>query len=325
MKAIVINAYGPPEVLHVQEVKKPTPKDNEILIRIHAASSGPADAAFRKGDPFIVRLMFGLRRPRIKILGAELAGVVESVGKAVTAFKSGDQVFGMSSADLGCHAEYICLPENAILVMKSPEMTYEEAVAVADGSPTALTFLRETAKIQPGQKVLINGASGAVGAAAVQLAKHFGAEVTGVCSTGNAALVKSIGADSVIDYTKTDFTKTGQTFDIIFDAVGKSSFANAKRALTPTGVYLTTVPSMTIVFQMLSTMIFKSGKKARFTTAGLLQKKENFSYLKDLFDKGVLKAVIDRCYPLEQIVEMHRYIDSERKKGSVILSIVSPQ
>ncbi|MCK6576841.1 MAG: NAD(P)-dependent alcohol dehydrogenase [Anaerolineae bacterium] len=320
MQAVISMRYGSPDVLELQEVAKPTPKDKEVLIRVHAAVVGPSDTAFRQGNPFIVRLLYGLRKPRLSTLGVEFAGEVEAVGAAVTLFKPGDQVFGMSPDRFGAHADYLCLPEDKPVVVKPAGMTYEEAVGVCDGAPTALTFLRDTAKLQPGARVLINGASGAVGAYAVQLAKLFGAQVTGVCSAANIELVKALGADVVIDYTRTDYTRTGQTYDIIFDAVGKSSFSRCKGALTRHGVYLSTIPSLSIVFDMLRTSLF-GGRKAKFTAAGLQQNKQNLTFLADLFTAGRLRAVIDRRYPLEQAAEAHRYVETGRKKGSVILMV----
>ncbi len=319
MKAIVTTKYGTPDVLQLQEVAKPTPKDNEVLIKVHAASLGPADCAFLKGDPFIIKLMYGLTKPRLSIGGTEFSGEIEAVGPSVTEFKQGDQVVGLSPDTFGAHAEYMCLPENKPLIVKSAKMTDEEAVAMVDGGLTALTFLRDVAKIQPGQKVLINGASGAVGAAAVQLAKHFGAEVTGVCSAANVEMVKSLRADHIIDYTTTDFTKNGKTYDIIFDAVGKRSFSQCKRALTAKGIYLTTVPSLGIVVSMLGNAL--RSKKAKFVPAGLMQKKENLVFLNELFEAGKIKAVIDRCYPLRQIAEAYRYVDTGRKRGNVVIVV----
>jgi NADPH:quinone reductase-like Zn-dependent oxidoreductase len=318
MKAIICTRYGPPNVLQLAEVAKPAPKDNEVLIKIHAATAGPADCAFRKGEPFIVKLIYGLSKPKFAILGAELAGEVEAVGKDVTLFKAGDQVFGMNPT-FGCYAEYTCLPETAALTLKSPAMSYEDAAGIVDGATTALTFLRDVAKIQSGQSVLVNGASGAVGAYAVQLARYYGARVTGVCSTANVALVMSLGADVVIDYTKEDFARGGQPYDIIFDAVGKSSFSDCKGALTDTGVYLTTVPTLGIVFQMLRTSM--GGKKAKFATAGLMQNKENLIFLRELFEAGKIRPVIDRRYALEQVPEAHEYVDLGRKKGNVIIAV----
>jgi NADPH:quinone reductase-like Zn-dependent oxidoreductase len=320
MKAVICTQYGSPDVLQFREVAKPTPKENEILIKVHATVVTPSDCAFRKGDPFIVKLIYGLRKPRLSTQGVEFAGEVEAIGSAVKLFAPGDQVFGMSPDAFGAHAEYMCLPESKPVIVKPSRIPYAEAVGVCDGAPTALTFLRDTAKLQRGQKVLINGASGAVGAYAVQLAKYYGAEVTGVCSTTNLEMVKSLGADDVINYTREDFTRSGATYDVIFDAVGKSSFSRCKRALTRNGVYLTTVPSLGIVFHMLRTSLFGS-KKAKFATAGLMQNKQNFGFLKELVEAGKLRAVIDRCYPLEQVPEAHRYVDTGRKKGNVIIQV----
>lgn len=320
MRAIVYEKYGTPDVLQLKEVEKPSPKDNEVRIRVHAAIVTPSDCAFRKADPFMVRFIYGLTSPKNKILGVELAGEIESVGTGVTLFKKGDQVFGISPKSFGAHAEYTCLPENDPVAIKPANMTFEEAVGVCDGALTALIFLRDTAKIQSGQKVLINGASGSVGSYAVQLAKYFGAEVTGVCSTANLGMVEALGADKVIDYTKVDFTKSGQSYDVIFDAVGKSSFLSCKSSLTPRGIYLSTVPTLSTILQMLWTS--KSGsKKAKFVTAGLMQNKGNLIFLKELIEAGQLKSVIDRRYPLEQTAEAHRYVEKGHKKGNVVITL----
>ncbi|MCL4860189.1 MAG: NAD(P)-dependent alcohol dehydrogenase [Caldilineaceae bacterium] len=320
MRAIVCTKYGPPEVLALREVAKPAPKRNEILVRIHAAVVGPADCAFRKGKPFIVRLIYGLTKPRLSTQGVEFAGEIEAIGSDVTLFKAGDQVFGMSPDTFGAHAEYLCLSETKPVVVKAANTSYEEAVGICDGAATALTFLRDVAKVQPGQEVLINGASGAVGAYAVQIARRFGARVTGVCSGRNVEMVKALGADAVIDYTKIDFAATGQTYDVIFDAVGKRSFNQCEGALTERGVYLSTVPSFGILWSMLWTSI-RGGKKAKFATAGLMQNKETLAFLRDLAEAGQIKAVIDRRYPLEQIVEAHRYVETERKRGNVVITV----
>ncbi len=319
MRAIVYHKYGSPDVLELQEVAKPVPKEHEILIHVHAAAVTPADIAFRKGEPFLGRLFSGLIRPK-RIPGVEFAGDIEAVGTDVTLFQKGDQVFGTAGTGFGAHAEYICLSEEGVVARKPATMTYEEAVAVCDGALTALVFLRDEAHIQRGQKVLINGASGAVGAAGVQLARYFGAEVTGVCSTTNVALVKSLGADTVIDYTKEDFTKNGETYDIIFDAVGKSSFSRCKGSLTHRGVYLATVPTLAILLQTVWTPKIGS-KKAIFTTAGLKQRKANLNFLRELVEAGKLHAVIDRRYPLEHIAEAHRYVEKGHKKGSVVIAV----
>jgi NADPH:quinone reductase-like Zn-dependent oxidoreductase len=320
MKAIVQTRYGPPDVLQLKEVAKPTPKDNELLIKIYATVVTTLDCNTRKGVPFWTRLVSGLGKPKITILGFELAGEIEAVGRDVKRFKEGDQVFGATSTSLGAHAEYICLPEDGALAIKPANMTYEEAAAIVEGGLTALPFLRDKGNIQSGQRVLINGASGSIGTAAVQLAKQFGAEVTGVCSTTNLEMVKSLGADTVIDYTKEDFSKTGQTYDIIFDPVGKSSFSRCKGSLTQRGIFLTT---NLIILQMLWTSIIGS-KKAMIEFSGLRsssEKSKDLIFLRELIEAGKIKAVIDRRYPLEQTAEAHRYVDKGHKKGNVVITV----
>ena len=321
MKAIVCTKYGPADVLQLKEVEKPTPKENEVLIRVFGAAVNSTDPTFRLGKPFISRLFTGLIKPKNPIPGDVLAGEIEAVGKDVKLFKKGDQVYGATGTNLGAHAEYKCLPEDEALAIKPVNMTYGEAAAIVDGALTALPFLRDKGKIQSGQTVLINGASGSVGTAAVQLAKHFGAEVTGVCSTTNLELVKSLGADKVIDYTKEEFTKTDQTYDIIFDTVAKSSFSKCKNSLTQKGVYLTTLPTLTIMLQVLWTSKLGS-KKAKFMAAGLRpsnEKAEDLLFLKELIEAGKLKSAIDKSYPLEQMAEAHRYVEKGHKKGNVVI------
>ncbi|TLS51355.1 NAD(P)-dependent alcohol dehydrogenase [Paenibacillus antri] len=320
MRAMVQISYGPPEVIVPREVAKPSPGNNEVLIRIHAAAVGPSDCAFRKGDPLMVKLLYGLSRPKFAIGGCELAGEVEAVGKEVKQFKVGDRILGMSIKNFGAYAEYKCLSEESPLVVIPDNITFEEAVGVCDGGATALTFLRDKATLRKGQKVLINGASGAVGIYAVQLAKHFGAEVTGVCSAGNESLVRKAGADFIIDYTREDFTKTDKAYDVVFDAVGKRSFSACKRVLTSKGIYLTTVPKPSIILQMMWTSLFK-GKRAVFAAAGLMQNKTNLAFLVELARNGTLNAVIDHRYPLERLPDAHRYVETERKKGNVIVQI----
>jgi len=325
MKAIVYTEYGPPDVLQLKEVEKPTPKDNEVLIRVYAATVTAGDVNVR-GFTFVPpgfgplpRLMFGLRKPKRTILGTELAGEIEAIGKDVTLFKKGDQVFGIGSESFVAYAEYVCRPEAGALAIKPTNLTYEEAAAVPFGASTALYFLRDMAKIQRGQKILINGASGGVGTYAVQLARYYGAEVTGVCSTTNLELVKSLGADKVIDYTKEDFTKSGETYDIILDTVvGKTSFSRCKHSLKQKGLYLAVAGGLQEMVQMLWTSMI-GGKKVLFGSPS--ECKEYLIFLKELIEAGKIKVVIDRRYPLEQTAEAHRYVDKGHKKGNVVITL----
>jgi len=319
MKAIVYTKFGSPDVLELKEVAKPTPKDNEVLIRIVATTVAVEDPGIRARPG-----LNGFLKPKKSILGFYLAGEVEAVGKDVKRFKKGDQVYGNTGLGLlGTYAEYICMPEDGALAIKPANITYAEAAALPNGALTALPFLRDKGNIQSGQKVLINGASGAVGTIAVQLAKYFGADVTGVCSTTNLEMVKSLGADKVIDYTKEDFTKNGQTYDIIFDTVGKSPFSSCKGSLTENGIYLTTVPSPAIMLQMLWTSM-TGGKKVGIAATGLRpsnEKTKELIFLNGLIEAGKIKAVIDRSYPLEQIAEAHKYVEAGHKKGNVVITI----
>lgn len=319
MKAIVYTKFGSPDVLQLKEVAKPAPKDNEVLIRIVATTVAVEDPGIRARPG-----LNGFLKPKKSILGFYLAGEVEAVGKDVKRFKKGDKVYGNTGLGLlGTYAEYICMPEDGALVIKPANISYEEAAALPNGALTALPFLRDKGNIQSGQKVLINGASGAVGTMAVQLAKYFGADVTGVCSTTNLEMVKSLGADKVIDYTQEDFTKNGQTYDIIFDTVGNSPFSRCKGSLTENGIYLTTVPSPAAMLQMLWTSK-KVGKKVGIAATGLrssTEKTKELVFLNGLIETGNIKAVIDRSYPLEQIAEAHKYVEAGHKKGNVVITI----
>ena len=316
MKAIVYTKFGPPEVLQLQAVEKPTPKDNEVLIKIHATTVVKEDPDMRASPGFN-----GFLKPRNPILGQELAGEVEAVGRNVTRFRPGDQVFGIGA--FGAYAEYKCMPETGALAIKPANISYEEAASVPNGALTALPFLRDKGKIQSGQTVLIYGASGSVGAAAVQLARYFGAEVTEVCSTVNLEWVKSLGANLVIDYTQEDFTENGKTYDVIFDTVGKRSFSECKGSLTDEGIYLATVPTPVIMLQALWTA--RSGsKKVKFVATGLRPAREKIKdlvFLTELIEAGKIKPVIDRRYPLEQIAEAHRYVEKGHKKGNVVITV----
>lgn len=320
MRAIVCTEYGSPDVMQLREVEKPTPKENEVLIKIYATTVTSADLRIRKADPFPIRFFYGFIRPNNNtILGSELAGEIEAVGKNVKQFKTGDSVFASAGISLGANAEYICLPEEGAVAIKPTNMTYEEAAAIPFGATTSLFFLRDKGKIQSGQELLIYGASGALGTAAVQLAKFFGAQVTGVCSTAKLELVKSLGADNVIDYTKEDFTQSGKTYDVIFDTSGKSSFSDCLSSLKNNGLYLRAVhinPSP--IFRGLWTSI-TSTKKVIGGVA--IERKEDLIFLKELIEAGRMRAVIDRHYPLEQTAEAHRYVEQGYKKGNVIITV----
>ncbi|MEJ2617182.1 MAG: NAD(P)-dependent alcohol dehydrogenase [Ignavibacteriaceae bacterium] len=320
MKAIVYEKYGSPDVLKLKEIEKPTLQNNEVLIKIFATTVTAVDSIFRQGSQFFARLATGITKPKNQILGAEFSGEIESVGKEVKLFKPGDYVFG---AHEGTHSEYICLPEDSAVVMKPSNINFNEAAAVSYGTLTALPFLRDNGKIKKDQKVLIIGASGAVGTYAVQIAKYFGAEVSGVCSTSNLEMVKSIGADKVIDYTKEDFSTNGEKYDIIFDTVGKSSFSNCKNSLKKKGVFLTAVISTAILFQMLLTSKMSS-KKAQIAFTGLRSasdKTKDLDMIKKLIESDKIKAVIDKTFTLEQIAEAHSYVDKGHKKGNVVITV----
>jgi NADPH:quinone reductase-like Zn-dependent oxidoreductase len=299
-----------------------------VLIKVHATTVTTGDVNIRgfvfvpPGFGLMARLMFGIRKPKKAILGLELAGEIEAVGSSVSRFKVGDRVLGLDGSRIGAYAEYTCRPETGGLVIKPEHMGYAEAAAFPNGALTAYTFLKKLGNVQRGQKVLIVGASGSVGSAAVQLAKHYGAEVTGVCSGSNAALVLSIGADSVIDYTREDFTRNGQAYDIIFDTVGKTSFARCKSALTPKGTFLSAAGGLGTMLLMLRTSLF-GRKKVKAGTSS--ESQEDLAALTRLAEAGAIKPVIDRCYPLEAMVEAHRYVDTGRKKGNVVITVVQDQ
>ena len=322
MKAIVYTQYGSPEVLQIKDVEKPLPADNEVLVKVHAASANAADWHLLRGKPFLVRLSFGLLKPKHQILGADIAGRVEAVGTAVKQFKPGDEVFGdISASGWGAFAEYVSARENE-LVLKPVGLTFEEAAAVPLAAVTALQGLRNKGQIQPGRKVLINGASGGVGTFAVQIAKSFGAEVTGVCSTRNVDMVRSIGADHVIDYTQEDFTRSGLRYDLIIGANGNSSISDYSRALAPRGIYVALGGSMAQVFQAMLLgpwMSIAGGKKM----GSYLMKpdKKDLAFLKELLEAGNMKPVIDRRYPLHEVAVALRYLEEGHARGKVVITI----
>lgn len=320
MRAIVCTEYGSPDVMQLKEVEKPTPKGNEVLIKIYATTVTSADLRIRKADPFPVRFFYGFIRPKNNtVLGSELAGEIEAVGKNVKQFKVGDPVFAGAGISLGANAEYICLPEEGAIAIKPINMTYEEAAAIPFGATTSLFFLRDKGKIQSGQEVLIYGASGALGTAAVQIAKSFGAQVTGLCSTANIELVKSLGADKVIDYTKEDFTQSGKSYDIVFDTVGKSPFSGCLSSLKNNGLYLRAVHiNLSPILRGLWTSITSSKK---VISGVAIERKEDLIFLKELIEKERMKSVIDRRYPLEQTAEAHRYVEQGHKKGSLVITV----
>jgi NADPH:quinone reductase-like Zn-dependent oxidoreductase len=324
MKAIVHTKYGPPDELQLKEVEKPVPGDHEVLIRIHATTVTTTDCNARnftfvpESFRFFARMMFGFKKPKINILGIDLAGEIEAVGRNVKRFKKGDRVFGSPGTNFGAHAEYICLSEEGTLVIKPANMTYEEAAAISLAGNTALFFIRDLAKIQTGQKILIHGASGAIGTYAVQLAKYYGADVTGVCSAANAEMVRSLGADKVIDYTREDFTKSDEKYDFIFDVVGKTTFSQCKNLLKPKGIYLENMLELKDILKMIWTYII-GGKKMM---GGVSKERvENLNFFIALIDSGKLKPVIDRCFPLEETAEAFRYVEKGHKKGNVVITV----
>lgn len=317
MKAAVYFKYGRPDVLQIQEVAKPAPKEYEILVRIKATAVNSGDIRLRKADPFAVRFIFGLLKPKVNILGSVFSGEVEGVGKQVKNFKIGDEVFGHTDMRFGAYAEYICLPENGSVAIKPASVTHNEAAAIPFGGVTALHFIKMVT-IKPNQKVLVAGASGAVGTAAVQLAKSYGAIVTGVCSTANIDLVKSIGADKVIDYTKEDFTQIGETYDLIFDSVNSIAVSPSLRSLAKNGTMILSAAGMPEMIQGLWASITKG---IEVLTGVISHTTEDIIFLKDLVEAGKYKPVIDRTCPLEQIGQAHAYVEKGHKKGNVVISI----
>lgn len=317
MKAAVYTQYGSPEVLRVKQVEKPLPQKNELLIRIRATSVNSGDWRLRKADPYAVRLFFGLLKPKINILGSVFSGEVESIGEEVKQFKVGDIVFGHTNMSFGSYAEYLSLPEDASIALKPSNISHNEAAVIPFGGVAALHFLKK-AKIQPGQKVLVVGASGSVGSAAVQLAKSFGADVTGVCSTANIALVKSIGANKVIDYIKEDFAGNGETYDVIFDAVNAISVSRSMKSLNKNGIMILSAAGMS---EMLQGLWISMTSNKRVLTGVISHKATDIIFLKELIEAGKFKPVIDRTYPLEQIAEAHAYAEKGHKKGNIAINI----
>lgn len=318
MKAAVYTRYGAPEVLQVKELAKPNPKNNEILIKIHATAVTSGDSRLRKADPFAVRFIFGLFQPKKNVLGGVLSGEVEAVGENVTKFKTGDLVFGSSYPHFGAYAEYVCLPETAPLAIKPENISHEEAAALPFGGMTAWHFL-EKANVRPGQKVLIYGASGAVGSAAVQIAKYLGAEVTGVCSTGNMEMVRSLGADHVIDYTQTDFSTTGAQYDVVYETVNKAPVASCIAALSKGG---TLVLGASMPAEMLQGAWASMTGGIKVISGVTLETAEAVRHLKKMTEEGKMKAVVDKIYPLTDIVAAHAYVDKGHKKGNVVIGVM---
>ncbi len=324
MQAIIYTTYGSPDVLQLNDVEKPTPKDNEVLVKVHAASANPLDWHLMRAEPFLARLENGLLKPKNTKLGADVAGRVEAIGRNVTQFQVGDEVFGaISINELGGFAEYVCAPEE-LLALKPAMITFEQAAAVPIAAFTALQGLRNKGQIQPGQKVLINGASGGVGTFAVQIAKSFGTEVTGVCSTRNLEMVRSIGADHVIDYTQADFTKNGQRYDLIFDAVGNRSVSDYKRALSPNGICAVAgFTTLSRLFQVifLGAWVSKTGSKKIGMMQTAKPNQKDLAFLKELLEAGKVVPVIDRRYPLREVADAIRYLEAGHARGKVIITV----
>ena len=323
MKALVRKQYGSPSVLQVQEVAQPVLGDKDVLVEVYASAVTAADGFMVKGTPYFGRLITGLFKPKHPIPGTGFAGRVTAIGAAVERFAVGDEVFGETGLEFGSHAEYLKMEEEGVIMKKPTQLSFAEAATLSDGALTSFNFLREIAQLKPGQRVLINGASGSLGTAAVQLAKHFGAHVTGVCSGRNVALVKSLGADEVVDYTQTDFTKGAVKYDFIYDTIGKSSFTACKPVLKEEGVYLSPVLNLSLLVQMIFTSYFGK-KKAKFSATGLRpvpKLKDMLTDLVPLFEAGKIKAVMDRSFPLDKGVAAHAYVDTGRKVGNVVLQM----
>jgi NADPH:quinone reductase-like Zn-dependent oxidoreductase len=320
MRAVVQDRYGPPEVLRIAEVERPVPEDDEVLIRVHAATVSQTDAHARAASPIFWRLALGLRRPRWRSLGVDLAGEVEAVGSGVTEFKVGDAVFGGPSTYFGTHAEYVCVRERGPIALKPPGLSFEEAAAVSDGAMQALSTLR-LANARPGSRIVVYGASGSLGTAAVQLAKHFGAHVTGVSSTRHVELVRSLGADDVVDYLQEDFTGRGQTYDAIIDAVGKYSFRRGRRALRAGGTYVATDGGRFLVETLAFVVATRWVGSRRVRAAIGRRSRADMVFMKELIEAGEFQAVVDRRYPMEQVSEAHRYVETWRKAGNVVLTM----
>lgn len=319
MRAAVHTRYGPPDVVRISDVEMPTAKDNEVLVRVHATTVNRTDCGYRAAKPFFIRIVSGLTGPKATILGSEFAGVIEAIGSGVTSFEVGDKVFGYSEGPFGAHAEYMVMPEDGPLTTMPANVTFEEAAPGTEGSHYALSFIR-SAKIQSGHDVLVIGATGGIGSAAVQLMKSLGATVTAVCDTAHLDLVRGLGADRVIDYTAEDFTQDDQTYDAVLDAVGKSTFGRCKRLLKPGGIYVSSElgPKAQNPFLALVTPLLR-GKKVRFPIPS--ENQEMIRYLRDLIESGDFKPVIDRRYPLDQIVEAYRYVESGQKIGNVVITV----
>jgi NADPH:quinone reductase-like Zn-dependent oxidoreductase len=321
MRAAVHTSYGPPEVVRIAEVKKPIPEDNEVLVRVHATTVNRTDCGFRGAKPFLTRFFTGLFRPKARIQGGEFAGQVEATGRGVTSFEVGDRVFGFTGWRFGAHAEYLTMPEDGSLATIPAGLTYEEAAPGTEGAIYANSFIR-TARIERGQVVLVNGATGAIGSAAVQLLKHLGAEVTATCGAEHLELVRGLGADRVIDYTAEDFTEDKQTYDVVIDAVGKNSFLRSRRVLKPRGIYLSSDAgplSQNLLFVLITPLF--GGRKAMFRPPRHDQ--ETLRYFRDLIESGQFWPLVDRRYPLERIVEAYRYVETGRKVGSVVITVQS--